>query len=231
MSEQREFDISGAKIYLAIPSYQGHVPVETAIALAQLPMLLNQFGCSMSIHAERGNGVITEVRNKLITTFLNSDADYLFWLDDDIVFKPEDLIRVVALCSQKKVVGATYPSRDGSNRFYIHPIDRFGPFEFDEMGLVKCKGLGMGFVCMSREVVEAVCKDKPTYKKTKESSSVLEIFRNGVVDGEYWGEDMNFLYDLYALGYITYVDSDIHLQHVGTKYYDAKFTIKNQGEQ
>ena len=98
------------------------------------------------------------------------------------------------------------------------------------MGLVKCKGLGMGFVCMSREVVEAVCKDKPTYKKTKESSSVLEIFRNGVVDGEYWGEDMNFLYDLYALGYITYVDSDIHLQHVGTKYYDAKFTIK-QGEQ
>jgi len=231
MSEQKEFNISGAKIYLAIPSYLGHVPVETLLAVAQLPLKLDACGAHMAIHAERGNGVITEVRNKLITGFLNSDAEYLFWLDDDIVFNADDLIRIVALCTEKKVVGATYPSRDGSNRFYIHPIDRYGPFEFDEMGLIKAKGLGMGFVCMHRSVVEAVCKDKPTYKKSKESEELIDVFRNSEVGGEYWGEDINFLYDLYALGYITYVDADVHLQHVGTKYYDAKFTIKRQGEQ
>ena len=230
MSEQKEFNISGKKVYIAIPSYMGHVPVDTALTLSQIPLVLRDYGAQAVIHAERGNGVITEVRNKLISKFLDSDADYIFWLDDDIVFTVRDFMRVFALCTEKKVVGATYPSRDEFARFYIHPIDRYGPFEFDEMGLLKCKGLGMGFVCMSREVAEAVCKDKPTYTKTNGSEKILDVFRNGVIDGEYWGEDINFLYDLYDLGYITYVDSDIHLKHVGYKYYDAKFTIKRQGE-
>ena len=230
MSQQREFDISGLKVYIAIPCYTGSLPVETALELSTLRLMLKQYGVELIIHAERGNGVITEVRNKLITGFYESDCDYLFWLDDDIIFESKDFVKVLALCTEKQVVGATYPSRRDPPVFYIHPLNRESKeFEFDELGLIKAKGIGLGFTCVNRAVVADLLKDKDTYKEPTGTRQFYNVFRNGVAKGEYWGEDINFFYDLYDLGYITYVDPDVFLKHVGRKDYDTKFKVK-QGE-
>lgn len=230
MSQQREFDISNKKVYLAIPCYMGSLPVETALEISTVRLMLRQYGVEMIIHAERGNGVITEVRNKLLTGFYESDCDFLFWLDDDIIFEAKDFVKTIALCTEKGIVGATYPSRRDPPTFYIHPIDRFSKkFEFDELGLIKAKGIGLGFTCISRAVVQDLLKDKDTYKTAAGEERYYNVFRNGVCDGEYWGEDINFFYDLFDLGHITYVDPDVFLKHVGRKDYDTKFKVK-QGE-
>ena len=224
MSQQCEVNISGKTVYLAIPCYQGMLPMETALEMTQLRDHLRNAGVSLLAHGERGNGVITEVRNRLLTHFLNSDADYIFWLDDDMIFKSEDVVRMLALCELKDNVACTYPSRSDTPKFYIHRIDRFGENEFDELGLLKAKGVGMGFCCMKREVIQKLAATKETYKDNA-GEDIISAFRNGVKDGQFWGEDMNFFYDLYDLGYITYIDPSIALKHVGRKDYDTKFKL------
>ena len=226
MSQEREFDLSGLRVYLAIPSYMGSLPIETALEIAETKSQLKDCGVDLVCHAERGNGVITEVRNKLITKFLDSDCDYLFWLDDDMIFKTADFIKLLALATIKDCVAATYPTRSEQPIFHIHPIDRHGENEFDELGLLKAKGLGLGFTCIKRSVVEKLIATKETYIETNGTNLMYDVFRNGVVDKEYWGEDINFFYDLFDLGYITYVDIDIHLKHVGRKDYDARLILK-----
>ena len=126
----------------------------------------------------------------------------------------------------KECVAASYPTRSEQPIFHIHPIDRHGENEFDELGLLKAKGLGLGFTCIKRSVVEKLIATKETYIETNGTNLMYDVFRNGVVDKEYWGEDINFFYDLIDLGYITYVDIDIHLKHVGRKDYDARLILK-----
>lgn len=226
MSQECEFDLSNLKVFLAIPNYMGSLPTETALEISETRLKLKEHGVTMELHSERGSGVITEVRNKLITRFLESDCDYLFWLDDDIIFKTEDFIKILALATIKEVTASTYPTRSDTPKFFVHPINRFGEYEFDELGLLKAKALGLGFTCLKRSVVEKLVSTKQKYTEQLGTVELYDVFRNGVQNGEYWGEDTNFFYDLFNLGYITYVDTEVHLKHVGRKDYDSKLLIK-----
>lgn len=220
MSE-KEFDLSGLSVCIAIPCYSGIVPVETALALTQTIVLLKDHHVRVDIAIERENGIITAVRNRLVGRFLQeTTADYLFWIDDDIIFTPEDFLSCLALASEKKMVGATYPVRKDEPKFFIKYINDEYP-EFDkDYGLIKAKGLGLGFMCMHRDLVKEIVDQNDTYED--KGMTIPDVFKVGRRGDKYWGEDMWFFNDLYDNGHIAYINPLINLKHVGRKDYDFK---------
>jgi len=221
---EKEFDISGKSVCIAIPCYSGFLPIETALAIASLAVTLKEAGVKLDIVSERENGIITSVRNRLVYRFLTeSDADYLFWLDDDIIFETQDFLSIFALSMEKGIVAATYPSRKEPSNFFIKYLEGDQPEYEPEYGLIKSKGLGLGFLCMPRHMVKQVFDDNADSEYDDSGFSPRDLFKIGVRNRKYWGEDMSFLVGLYEnYGHISYVHPWINLKHVGRKDYDAK---------
>jgi hypothetical protein len=61
-------------------------------------VLVNEKGC-----------YLTQSRNKLVSGALKHDPEYLFWVDSDMVFPADALVRL--LQHKKDIVGATYARR------------------------------------------------------------------------------------------------------------------------
>lgn len=220
--EEKEFDLKDTSVCIAIPCYSGIVPIETALALAATCVELRDMGVKVDIAVEREDGIITAVRNRLISRYLaESSAEYLFWIDDDIIFTPSDFTTCLALATEMKQVGATYPVRADTPKFFIKYINDKYP-EFDEKyGLLKSKGLGLGFMCQHRSIVEQIVKDKETY--VTKGTVISDVFQVGREGNSYWGEDMRYFNELYTkYGHIAYIVPQLNLKHVGRKDFDHK---------
>ena len=229
MTEPRseEISIHGIKVCLALPSYSGSIPLELGLALADLTADCAKYGVVLSILAERGNSLVTGARNKLLTQFLKeTDCEYLFGVDDDIIFKSMDFLTLLALCLTRKSVAATYCTRTDDNPvFFIHTPS--GKIEFNTDGLIEADGVGLGFACQHRSILEPLLEGKETYLD-RQKETVWDVFKIGAVDGKYYGEDMAFFKELSSNGHITYVHPFIHLKHVGRKDYDHRLMTEKE---
>ena len=224
--------LDGVRVCLALPCYSGYVPLELATSLAKLSVDCMNYGVTLDVIGQRENGVITAVRNSLLSQYLeeHKEAEYLFWLDDDIIFTPDDFFNILVVAMKYKSAAATYTSRTDINPvFFIHAIHGNKPLKFTEDGLIEVKGVGLGFSCQHRSILEPLIVGKDQYKD-RDGRTVYDVFKLGVVDGNYQGEDMCYFDQLYKNGHITYVHPAINLKHTGRKDYDHKLlsTIKEQ---
>jgi len=205
---------------IALPCYSGSVPLETMLAFTELIPALLEHGVVVSILTESGNSLPTTARNSLLSQFMETDNDYIFWIDDDIVFTVQDFLQILALTVERKSVAATYPCKSDEPRFIIKPIK--DELEFDKDGLILSRGVGMGFSCQHRSAIEHLFSVSEVYQD--KGREIREVFKTAIVDGKFQGEDLYFFNELYKNGFITYIHPHIYLKHVGTKYYSHKLT-------
>lgn len=215
-----EISVDGVKVCIALPCYSGYVPLEMLLAFAELSTLCEKYGVVVSILAERGNSLPTTARNNLISRFMDTDAEYLFWIDDDIVFSVQDFFQLLAIATKKKSVAATYCCRKDEPVFFIQPIDGKN-ITFDEDGMIKAKGVGLGFSCQHRSILEPLFNEAEPYTD-KDSTPLRDVFKTEIKDGKFTGEDYYFFHKLFENGHITYIHPLIHLKHVGRKDYDHR---------
>lgn len=222
-TEQKEISLVGLKVCIAIPNYSGIIPIDLMLSMIKLQKDLINYGVALDILIERENALIAATRDILAERFLHeSTADYMFWLDDDILFTSEDFLNILSLTTKFHVTAATYPVRQDEPLFFIRYITEGTPEFESEYGLLKAKGCGLGFTCISREVMAKLWKKGKKYKNNKRNVKLSNIFKVGVVNNRYYGEDMWFFEDLYNLGYPVYIHPLINLKHVGRKDYDHK---------
>ena len=212
--------VDGVRVCIALPCYGGYVPVEMALTFGELVPILNRHGVTLSVVTERGNSLPTTARNNLLHQFMETDSEYIFWIDDDILFTPQDFLQILALTLTRKSVAATYPCRKDEPVFFIKPINN-DTIEFNEDGLIPCKGVGMGFSCQHRSLLEPLL-DKADSYEDKEGTILKDVFKAGVVNGKFQGEDMYFFNELYKNGHTTFIHPLINLKHVGRKDYDHR---------
>ena len=220
----KTFDLKDKSIFIAIPAYRGYFPVETTLNLIEVLGKLKEMGVKVDLYVERENAIVSAARNSLVHHYLTeSKAEFMFFLDDDIVFPVEDLINVFALAQEYKLVTGVYPSRKEKPTFFLRNPNGDGlPFEINEDGLIKTCGTGLGFSCISREIIEDIYNKADFYKDHTSGDMIKNIFRIEVKDGRFWGEDISFFQDLYEMGYINWVYPETSLQHQGKKNYDYR---------
>jgi hypothetical protein len=202
---------------LAMPTHRD-IPVHTVISLLGTTDLLRVKNIPFEVQVQYGGSIIEATRSKAANIFLKSDKSRLFWIDSDVTWKPEDFIRVLGLSTLYDVIGAAYPAKKDPVEFRLNTEPNV---ESDDRGCISVNGMGLGFACVSRVVMERLAQDAPVLTFPDVEEPIPHIFRCEAHNGGFRGEDITFFADCISHGFDVKLDPTITLGHTGSKTYSG----------
>ena len=168
-------------IFIATPCYGGQIGEPYFRSMMRLAILCNKYDIQFTVSTLANESLITRGRNTLVSFFMeHPEATHLFFIDADIEFDPNDLLRMVAY--DRPITVGAYPKKAinwesiiGASRNNLdetaqtiegHSSNYVVNFDFlqDEDGnrqpqvhvvdnLVKLKDAGTGFMCIQKDVI------------------------------------------------------------------------------
>jgi hypothetical protein len=224
--EEKNFSLKGRKLFVGIPTYDGKLNIAAAYELPQLAMSSLRYQFSIHLAHISGCSLITKARNSLINQFLKSDCTELLFIDSDIHFKHEDILRIMALGSDRDILCGSYPRRADDKKFFtdIYYNENDG-VELTENGLLRVLRIGTGFMFIRRHVIEKLINDHPEWKywNNVEETYHYALFDFQLKNEHYFGEDYLFCDRATEAGFKIYVDPDINLGHYGQTEFTGHF--------
>ena len=223
MAEAKQAVLSGRKLFIAIPAYDGKINIKTAYNIAALMPKAMQLGIAVNMGDVSGCSIITMARNQLVHEFLKSDCTELLFIDSDVIATPDDILRLMAQSSGKDITAGAYPRR-AKDRYFFADLyfDDKQDLEFDG-SLMRVERVGTGFMLIQRHVLEDMVKAHPEWAYEFKGEQVTALFDFALKDGKYVGEDYLFCDRAREHGYKIYIDVDISLPHVGTDTFENNF--------
>lgn len=97
------------KIFIATPMFGGSANYMYMISLINLLTALGQKGIHSMFEIAANESLITKARNILVEGFLKSDATHMLFLDADLGFDPQDVIRMIQ--ADKDLIGGQYAKK------------------------------------------------------------------------------------------------------------------------
>jgi hypothetical protein len=179
-------------IFIATPCYGGQLGEPYFRSMMRLAILFNKYGIQYTVSTLANESLVTRGRNTLVSFFMeNPSATHLFFIDADIEFNPEDILRMIAY--DKPIVVGAYPKKainwhsiisaaradeseteatiEGHSSNYVvnfdFVTDKDGnktPAVQIEDNLVKLKDAGTGFMCIRKDVIQQMFDKHPEYK-------------------------------------------------------------------
>ena len=196
-------------------------------ALASTLLFLGEQGIRVTFQFVVGNSVVHRARNELVAHFLASDCTDLLFIDDDMQFAPESILRLLA--SDKALIGGVGRMRCASANsnpavWCWRPMyDADGQLIQDEMGAIEVRGFGGAFMLINRRVFADMIAAHPEWKRPGMADwspelrdHYFEFFTQSESDefGEL-SEDYALCHRWRQLGNSVWVDPTIRLGHVG----------------
>jgi hypothetical protein len=212
---KKQFDLTGLSVMLAIPVH-GDISPESMLAIFDTFQVFADHRIRINLALEVG-GTLLEARNRAASGFLAGDATHLMFIDKDVVWKGDDVLRLLALSTVgHDIVVGLYPSRAEPIQFFVRfpkGTTRFPPL--DEYECAPIDGTGLGFAMLPRRVVETMSKSAPMVCYKKGDRSIKEVFRFAKDGEEFRGEDIDFYLRAKEAGFQTWACPGIKLGHVG----------------
>ena len=220
-------------IFFATPCYGGQVTDQFFLSMFRTSQTFMQHGINFRITTLRNESLITRGRNILTAMFLESDCSHLMFIDADIEFQADDLLRMMAY--DKPIMAAAYPKK-------ALPIQYAINFKFInqekkqiriENGAVEVLDASTGFFLVKREVVEKMMQAYPELHY-RNDSNIDEKFNkycysffdtiHDPEDNRYLSEDYTFCRRWQKLGGEIWLDPNTKLNHVGTHSFEVDVT-------
>jgi len=225
---QQGFDMAGKSLFIALPAYDFKVSLKLAVSLAQFAQTAQSHGIDIQIGSICGCSVVSRARNLLVQDMLDSTCDYLLFIDSDINFEPEAILRLMAWVQDpKKGIVAAVPRTRSETKTYIATLDQD---ENDQLtmngaGLVRAKRVATAFMMVRREFFETLNDAHPEwrYYETRSERSVPCVFDFMLTEEGYIGEDFLFCDRAREHGFEVWVDPTIPLGHMGVQEYMGDF--------
>lgn len=188
------------KTLIAVPCMDS-VPVGFAHSLA---VLKKEGDVTLSMLS---GSLVYESRNKLCKQALTMGADYILWLDSDMVFPDDTLLRMLQHMKDKEIVSGLYFRRAApftpvllkSYEDNGETIEWEDYTDYPKDSIFEVAGMGFGCVMMKTELL---------YDLSLNYHAWFQPLKN-------CGEDMSFCYRARELGHKIYCDSTIKCGHVG----------------
>jgi len=180
-------------IFIATPCYGGQLGEPYFRSMMRLAILFNKYNIQYTVSTLANESLVTRGRNTLTSFFMeNQQATHLFFIDADIEFNPEDILRMVAY--DKPIVVGAYPKKainwnsiigaarnpdlneteetiEGHSSNYVVNFDFVSDKDGNktpqvqiEDNLVKLKDAGTGFMCIRKDVIQQMFDKHPEYK-------------------------------------------------------------------
>ena len=224
MAETKQTTLSGRKLFIGVPAYDGKLNIKTAFSLAQLMPNAMQLGVTVILSDLSNCSIITMARNALVHEFLKTDATELLFIDSDVIVKPDDILRLMAQSGGKDITTGAYPRRAKDQNFFADLyFDANGDLEFDGSLMRVCRA-PTGFMLIQRHVLEKMVAAHPEWMYEKSPTEQMSaVFDFAIVDGKYVGEDYLFCDRALNMGFTVYIDVDISLPHIGAHEFTRNF--------
>lgn len=227
MQNEQSFDLAGRSLFVALPAYDFKVSLKLAVSLARLAQMLPQHGVSLQIGSICGCSVVSRARNLLVKDFLDSSCTDLIFIDADINFEPDDVLRLMAWASDpKKGIVGCVPRTRKTNKVYIAQLDQDEEgVTMNRMGLVRAKRIATAFMLVRRQVFAELVEANPQWNYYDHTTDKMlnAVFDFLVTEEGYMGEDYLFCDRARAIGYEVWIDPTIKLGHMGVQEYEGDF--------
>jgi hypothetical protein len=167
--------------------------------------------------------VIQKSRNVLLQ-MRREDADYVLFIDDDIVIAPDTIDRL--LSHKKDIVAGLCVIRIDPPvpviRQWVEETQNYGEIrKWNETNrLLQVDAVGTGLILLSQQVIEDVALAYHRESYLREGRGEWFEFLRNEWDSE-WGEDISFCWKATRIGYPVYVDLSVQPAHLG----DYTYTV------
>ena len=226
------------KVYVATPCYDS-MRIETCVSLLDTFSALGGSGVECKFKSVKSS-LVTHGRNLLTAGFLNSGIDYMLFVDADVEFKPEAVMRM--LVPKKDVIVTPYRVKEEGMKYAVKFKDpdnvKILPWDIVEIeegpaGLILIHKRVFKFLMLNHPELK-INFDKPTRDKmNKEIGAVEDAIDRymynfwdttfGLDTGEWKGEDLSFCALVREMGFKIYANLDSETTHHGSRGWRGRF--------
>lgn len=212
-------------VFFATPCYGGMVTDQYFLSMFRLSQKFMRTGINFRITTLRNESLITRARNILTAMFLESDCTHLMFVDADIEFQADDVLR--ALAYDKPIMAAAYPKKALPVQYAINFkfVDPSRKQIRVENGAAEVLDASTGFFLIKRETVEKMVEAHPELHYKNDSNIDPKLNKHCYAlfdtildpdDNRYLSEDYTFCRRWQKLGGEIWLDLNTKLNHVGS---------------
>jgi hypothetical protein len=239
-------------ILLATPCFGGLVHQSYMLSVCKLMRAAEREGFTLDLALLGSDALITRSRSVLVATFLDMPkATHLLFVDADIAFEPEQMLRLLrldvdfaaAFYPLKSVDWDALPARAvageplrGAGLTYVGTLLE-PPLRRTREGFATAKYAGTGFQLIRRAVFERLVAAHPELRFKSTHTIAREAPRGDNLyalfecqidpeTGEYLSEDYAFCRRWRALGGDIWLDLESSLTHVGADHFRGDTTTR-----
>ena len=232
---------TSVNLVVATPCFGGQISVLFAASLFRLQKLLRSYSeINLKILFKDGDALITRARANLVAQFLDDpSATHLLFIDADIGFEPEQVLRLIQCGAQmcaavypikridwdkvRTMFEAARPNPAAASLKYVFEVEDPNAV-IEKAGFVKVRYAGTGFLMIRRDAVERLCATYQQLKYKRDHSADAAIASDNrfalfecmiAEDGTYLSEDFAFCKRWTDMGGEIWADLDSRLSHVG----------------
>lgn len=198
------------KILIATPSYDGRLDVWYVNSLVNTVRLAQEKGITLVPVFMSYDALIQRARNDLFRIAVDSGVDDMIFIDSDMEWNPEWIMEMVS--RSEDILGGTARKKTDDAEIYVA---KTRDLTTHANGLIKCEGLGTGFVKLSRKAFMALWETSPEYQN--EGKVCRMICDVQIIDGQLYSEDTILFKKLNDLGFDCWLDPKMTCAHIGTK--------------
>ena len=234
-----------AKLFVATPMYGGLCVGGYTMGILECVQTFMQNNIQMYYSYMMNESLITRARNGMAYDFLQSDATHLMFIDADISFKPQDIVRMIQ--ADKDIICGLYPKKEINWQLVSNAVksgvdykdlpNYTGSFVVNLVGganettgninePMEIDNGGTGFMLIKREVFETLRPTVPKYTndmiqitdKNPVKKIIDEFFATSIDEdtNRLLSEDYHFCKIARKIGYKVYAAPWANLVHSGT---------------
>lgn len=224
------------KVLIGTPAYGGQVTAAYFQSVLNFKNVAHAGGLDVSVMTLTNESLITRARNNIVATFLAGDWTDLLFIDADIQFSPEHVLRILeapyAVTATPYAMKAinwdaaakTQGDADEMKNAAVYSVVNRLNDEKTENGFTTVLDAGTGFMRIRRDVLELMIKAYPelSYESDSKDSPGKRwaLFDTTIENGRYLSEDYTFCRRWQALGGEVWADIESpNLGHQGSYTY------------
>jgi hypothetical protein len=224
------------KIFLATPCYGGMVCQEfmQSVLCTLHTCMVN--GIGLQVFMIGNESLITRGRNQLVSEFMASDCSHLMFIDADIEFSANEILKLIS--HDKGIAVGAYPLKQEPTTYVLNTA----PDAKEEGGLIEVLDAGTGFMMIKRETItkmkegypelhytgdlerdeyrqDLIGKNDHKEKLKQNLFSLFDTSHDKENNNNYLSEDYTFCRRWQKIGGTIWLDTTISLNHIGRKVY------------
>lgn len=139
------------KVTMAVPAGRGTMSVMWVNSLLRTTQWAAKAGVQLRPMFLEGCSVISMARARLAHAFRKNNDDAIIYVDDDVVWNPEDMANVIAGLEDYDMCVGSYPAR--ARNYIKHMVIEKDGAEPDSEGYIPIKRAPGGFMALRRDAL------------------------------------------------------------------------------